>query len=385
MKKIVELFIIPEFKKVHLTKDVGLVPYYLAKNYNLDAEIVYTNKIKEELPPKFRTINLKELPYIKVNKFINKIDKFKVLENWNFLKYLFKNSKDIDILILFHFNKKKIPIFLLYKYLNKNGKIYMKMDIEVDTIKNKNQGNFFKKYYGKILFKNIDVFSCETREAYELILNNKFWRNDISSKLLYLPNGFDEEEIKKYHEEEKENIIITVGRLGEYQKNTEMLLESLEGLNLGKWKVLLIGAYDEKFKKKYIDFINRNKDKKDSVILVGSIENRKELYKIYSKSKCFILTSRYESFGIVLVEAARFGNYIITTDVGAAKDVTRNGVIGKIISSEDKLELKKEIKRVIEGQIDLKSKMKDGIEYCRRNFNWEDILRNSKLEERLLK
>lgn len=138
-------------------------------------------------------------------------------------------------------------------------------------------------------------------------------------------------------------------------------------------------------KKKYIDFINRNKDKKDSVILVGSIENRKELYKIYSKSKCFILTSRYESFGIVLVEAARFGNYIITTDVGAAKDVTRNGVIGKIISSEDKLELKKEIKRVIEGQIDLKSKMKDGIEYCRRNFNWEDILRNSKLEERLLK
>ena len=174
MKKIVELFIIPEFKKVHLTKDVGLVPYYLSKIYNLEAEIVYTNKIKEQLPAKFRGIKLTELHYKKVSNFFNKIDKFKILENWNFLKYLFKNSKSIDVLILFHFNKKKIPLVLLYKLLNKTGKIYLKMDIEVDTIKSKNQLNFFKKYYGKILVKNIDLFSCETREAYELIKNMDF-------------------------------------------------------------------------------------------------------------------------------------------------------------------------------------------------------------------
>ena len=112
MKKIVELFIIPEFKKVHLTKDVGLVPYYLSKIYNLEAEIVYTNRVKEELPQKFRGIRLTELPYKKVNNFLNKIDKFKILENWNFLKYLFKNSKNIDILFLFHFNKKKMVKFI---------------------------------------------------------------------------------------------------------------------------------------------------------------------------------------------------------------------------------------------------------------------------------
>lgn len=384
MKKLVELFIVPEFKKVHLTKDVGLVPYYLAKNYGLEAEIVFTNKVKEDIPNKFRGVKLVELPYKKVNKLLNKLDKFKILENFNFLKYLLKNAHKIDILVLFHFNKKKIPIVLLYKFLNKTGKIYLKMDIEVDTIKSKTQMNFFKKYYGKILVKNIDIFSCETREAYKLILKNGFWQNDLSKKLIYIPNGVDEEEIKKISFEEKENIIITVGRLGTEQKNTEMLLESLRKIELKEWKVLLIGPYSEEFEKKYIEFICENEERRNKVILIGNVEDREKIYEFYRRAKCFILTSNYESFGIVLVEASRFGNYIISTDVGAAKDITKNGEIGEVLNIGDNEALYNEIKKVIEGKINLIDKFEKITKYTEENFIWEKILKNRILKKILI-
>ena len=49
MKNLVLFFTIKEFEKVHLYKDVGLVPYYLCKEYNLNGKIVYSNKVKKEL------------------------------------------------------------------------------------------------------------------------------------------------------------------------------------------------------------------------------------------------------------------------------------------------------------------------------------------------
>ena len=384
MKKIVELFIIPEFKKVHLTKDVGLVPYYLSKIYNLEAEIVYTNRVKEELPQKFRGIRLTELPYKKVNNFLNKIDKFKILENWNFLKYLFKNLKNIDILFLFHFNKKKVPIVFLYKFLNKNGKIYLKMDIDSKNTNNKLSKFSTKRVWTNLIYKKLDLISCESLESYYNIKRIGYHKVDISSKLLYISNGFDNEDYsEKIAFEEKENIMITVGRLGTYQKNTEMLLQSLEKLDLKNWKILLIGPYDKNFKNKYMEFLKRNNDKKDKIILVGNINNREKLYEIYKKSKVLILTSRREGFPLVYPEALRFGNYIITTKVSGAEDITNYNKIGKIIEIEDSNALNNELVKVIGGQIDLKKKYELSIEWSKKNFIWERILKNSEIRKRL--
>ena len=87
-KKIALFFTIKDFDKVHLYKDVGLVPYYLCKEYNLDGEIIFSNEYKKKLPQKFRNLELKELKFINVPRIIRNIDKFKVIENINFYKYL---------------------------------------------------------------------------------------------------------------------------------------------------------------------------------------------------------------------------------------------------------------------------------------------------------
>ena len=232
MKNLVLFFTIKEFEKVHLYKDVGLVPYYLCKEYNLNGKIVYSNKVKKELPQKFRNLNLEEIKFIKIPNIIQKLDKFKIFENISFYKYLFKNSKKIDYLMLFHYKLDKIFLIGLYKLLNPNGKIYIKLD----SLGN-NTNNSFKKLISNFLLRSfekmVDLFSIETLEVLEKMKNNNIFEIKNYKKLIYIPNGFDENyfeentiEIKKFSE--KENLIITVGRLGTEQKNIELLLEALK-------------------------------------------------------------------------------------------------------------------------------------------------------------
>ena len=85
-----------------------------------------------------------------------------------------------------------------------------------------------------------------------------------------------------------------------------------------------------------------------------------------------------------MVEASRFGNYIISTDVGAAKDITKNGEIGKILNIRDNKALHNEIKKVIEGEINLIDKFEKITKYTEENFIWEKILKNRILKKILI-
>lgn len=149
---------------------------------------------------------------------------------------------------------------------------------------------------------------------------------------------FDEELLQTLHIKErafskKENLIITVGRLGSYQKNTEMLLRALKKVELkDNWKVCLIGLVDKE-NNTIKTFIERNQN--ESVQFVGNITDKRELWEYYNWAKVFVLTSRWESYGLVLNEAYRFKNYLLSTDVGAINDIYENGRYGSIIRQDD--------------------------------------------------
>ena len=390
-KKLVLFFTIKEFYNIHLYKDVGLVPYYLSKDYELETDIIYSNEKKIEVMEKFRNIKLKELKYYNFEKIIRKIDKFKIFENISFYSYLFREARKIDYLMFFHFGVDKVFLIFLYKFLNKKGKIYLKLDIRTSLIKfyNQNFKNIFRKIPTKILqniLKKVNLISCETKECFDEIRQKGLCNFDISDKLIHIPNGFDEDyltenniKVKKF--EEKENIMITVGRIGTEAKNNEMLLKSIDKMDLKDWKIYIIGSYTEEFKEYYDDFIKNNPDKKDKVILVGNIEDKNLLYDYYNRAKVFLLTSRWESFGIVLIEALRFGNYIITTDVGGAKDITNNGQIGIVTEIENEEQYKKEILKVINEEINLKEKYNQSLEWSEEKFLWNNIVKHEKFKE----
>lgn len=385
MKKNLTLFFtLDGLENIHLFKDVGLVPYYLGKENGLTVDILYSNKGDNKVVKNFRLIKLKNLKRIN---FIKKIDCFKIIENFNFYRYLFKKGKKINYLMFFHISIEKLFLIILYKFLNKQGKIYLKLDLSTDSIRNTNmkEKKDLKKIFLKIILKKVDLISCETEEGFKIAKNEGIYNICIKNKLVYIPNGFDEDylienniRIKKFNE--KENIMITVGRIGTEPKNNEMLLKVINKMDLKDWKIYIIGPYTEEFKEYYDSFIKNNSDKKDKVILVGNIENKNLLYDYYNRAKVFLLTSRWEGFATIFPEALRFGNYIITTDVGGAKDITNNGKIGVITEINNEENYKEEILKVINEQINLEKKFTESIELSKTKFLWNNIVKNKEIQ-----
>ena len=182
-----------------------------------------------------------------------------------------------------------------------------------------------------------------------------------------MPNGFDEEllqslEIKERSFEEKENLIITVGRIGTEQKNTEMLLNALQNLDLKDWKVCLIGPIEPEFHQTINKFYQQNPQKQSQVQCIGNINDKKQLWEWYNRAKVFVLTSNWESYGIVLTEAKRFSNYIISTPVGAATDIIEEERYGSIINQNDITNLSILLQDIINGDKNIN-------EYSNKNKN----------------
>lgn len=86
-------------------------------------------------------------------------------------------------------------------------------------------------------------------------------------------------------------------------------------------------------------FFMRNPSKKESVFFVGPIYDKKSLWEFYNRAKVFILTSRFEGYPLVLTEAKRFRNYIVSTELDASEDLLENGKYGCLIAQENYKEL----------------------------------------------
>lgn len=322
--------ILNHFDKEHFGKDFFLIAYYIKSVYDADVTIVYPQThLNEDMPQTLRGVKLHPIKHAE-NKSLN-------IYFLKIIRYLFSNAKKIDTLMTFHIFMKAGRIALAYKLLNPKGKSYVKLDIPTYIIDR--VSNFFKedglkakikKSFYKAYFNKVDLFSCESTDAYNLIMENQFLGSYFRNKLVLLENGCDDELIKETGVEpksfeDKENAFITVGRLGTFEKHTELIMEALKNTDLKDWKFYMIGPVEENFKPYVEAFFNENQHLKDKVIFTGGIYDKKALWEYYSKAKVFVLSSRTESSGIVLYEAKIFHNFIVSTPVGAVNDVIADG------------------------------------------------------------
>lgn len=335
------------FEKEHLGKDVFLVPYYLGKELSYEVTIVYQKTKTNNL---FINNNYKG---VKLRSLIN-IFKLKKLQNISFflssLLYVIKNGKKIDLLMTFHFRFTSAILCILYKMINPNGRFYLKVDGGEDILDVKNNSSFIKNQIYNKLLKKCDYISVETHLSFKLWNENL----NISEKIFLVENGFDEEELMKLSLNvipfsEKENKIITVGRLGTFQKNTVMFLKAIEKISIFKnWKFYFIGPIEENFQKEIELFYHKNPSLKNKVIFTGPILEKKILWEYYNKAKVFVLTSIWEGYAIVFSEAYRFNNYIISTDVGGAKEtIEKNENFGKLVGQNNDEDLKSVLEQII--------------------------------------
>lgn len=395
-KKFVQLFDIKYLERVHLYKDVGMIPALLHKKYDISSTIVfYDNEKNRDLESIEEGIYLKRIS----TNLINKIKLFEFVLS-PMVQYLLMNAKKIDYLMLFHLKKQNYFYRLIYKMLNSKGKIYLKLDLDTrdiesfqtyrnEEIKSLNlfkNSMTFKEYIlcmkRKIGFKfmkkelsKFDIISAETKFA--ILKINEATSNIISNKLFYLTNGFlvnDESLNLRKSFSEKENMIITVGRIGSNQKNSEMFLKAIEKVDLKDWEINFIGPINEKFNTVINCFFEKNPKLLNKVHFVGNISDKTKLYEWYARSKIFCLTSKHEGFPLVFPEAIYFGNYVVSTKIGADKDITDDGALGNSVDIDDFESLALYLQKIIDNENIIEEKFQDIIRHCEDNYMWENII-----------
>lgn len=180
----------------------------------------------------------------------------------------------------------------------------------------------FKKYIvlehsEKVFFGINKIFS---KIVYKLSSGNyvvsSFQKEEIETKLKIKVDGIIPNPIFKHHfkiENKINNRVIFVGTITD-RKDPILILETAKLLN--DIEFIFIGRnFNDSYFKKFIQIANSL----NNVKYLGALNNDKVLEEI-SKSDFLISTSKYETFGIVIVEALSLGKPVIWTDSGGPRD-----------------------------------------------------------------
>lgn len=303
----------PGLQNFHLTKDVGLIPYVFQKHLNYDVSIL-CGKNKE----KYNEELTKEID-------LNFMDKEESV-----ISLLQKT----DILMFIGFYDFNFSMMERYKSINPNGKIYLKLDLNRFWLSR----IIFNEHIVNLL-NSCALISVESKNLKKII--DDTWPINVE----HIPNGFYDffnSDIVQYSK--KENVILTVGRLGTYEKATNIIMEAfmIASEKIDDWKLKLIGPIESSFNQHINNYFSYYPKLQNKVIFTGPIYDRKLLMEEYRKSKIFCLPSRVEAFAQVFGEAAFNGNYIISSDVDGSLDITADKKYGSIFPINDFVALSKE-------------------------------------------
>lgn len=367
---------------VHLIKDVGQIPYQMAGLYGYDATLVSNRNGSYDY---LKTEN----PGLKME-FLEKGGRIGEIQ-FSVIGYLMKNAKKIDVLNLYFADMESFIYGWIYKALNPGGFLYVKLDFNIANFHKYGYFIFSEMKLKKLLFPLIekifigktDLFTIETAAARDELIKKY---PSLGSKLVLLPNGVDDRAIERFGIKplpaaKKENIILTVGRIGTYEKHNEMLMEAAANIDLKKWKVVLVGPIEKEFEETQKEFFKKRPDMKGRIIFTGAVNSREKLLQWYNRSKIFCMTSRWEAFSLVLPEAMFFGNYpVLTSAISCAPDVTRNGKLGKIVPRDGLRELEQALQELIDRPSRLSALHPSITRHARENYVWSRIVRNLQKE-----
>jgi glycosyltransferase involved in cell wall biosynthesis len=364
------LTIFPYFESFHIYKDVGQVNFFVSKILGAQPNILsYNPQLDDSVNTEFKFLKIKE---IFKRAHHNKLD-------LNIIIFLIVNARKFKFLNLYHPTFATQIYTILYKFINGQGKVYIKLDLDLDdarknnTIPNGGIRNFIKRKIFSIYKNKADVVSVESEEAFELLLKRKTYN---VSQLIRIPNGVSSENLNEQYGpaeySQKENIILTIARIGTKQKNNELMLSALEKCNLKGWNYLFVGPIEKEFSNKINEFYKCNPHLINCVHFLGP-KTRTEIVELYKKSKVFTLSSNYEGFPLVYAEASFFGCHIITTAVSGSVDITNSGTLGDIIPINNYILFHKAIQNVVDNNITYQH-YENIRNFSIENFTWENIL-----------
>lgn len=205
--------------------------------------------------------------------------------------------------------------------------------------------NFLRKNIWRVLSKNLHLVTCPTMGTLEQLIKLKiFQRNKV---LLLEDPILDVREIMKKRLENipfESGYILSVGRLT-YQKNFEFLIENYSKIQKEiKKKLIIIGSGELKKKLEKLILIN-NAEK-----FIRIIDYQDNIHKFYKNADCFILTSRWEDPGFVLIEAAVNNVAILSCDSpNGPKDFIKDEANGYAYTNDNKNEFRLKLAKLLKN------------------------------------
>lgn len=188
----------------------------------------------------------------------------------------------------------------------------------------------YDKLFKRILpkFDKIIAVSEGVEQAF-----NKIYH--LENKTSIIPNLVNTDKIIKKSKEKSDVILsksdinfVSVGRL-HIQKGYDILIEVVHALNKSNFlpknfKLRIYGDGPEKFT---LNSLIRKYHLEDKIYLLGKVMNP---YKYVKNSDLFILPSRYEPFGLVIIESMTLGVPVLATENHATSKIIQNGKNGYI-------------------------------------------------------
>lgn len=243
------------------------------------------------------------------------------------LNYIKKEQPDIVFSTLGHMN---CLIALLIPFFRKKIK-FIARESNIVSLENR---SFIEKLIIKIMYKNFDVIISQSDDMTNDLKEN--WKIK-DSKIKKINNFSDKdflekkinEELSEKFSEEKINLI-SVGRLSK-QKRFDKLIESFKNWKNEKdYHLYILGEGEEELKLKELAYKLKLSEK------ISFLGFQKNPYKYLKNSDVYILSSDYEGFPNVLLEANLCGIPILTNNCkGGINEIVENGVNGYIRNISD--------------------------------------------------
>lgn len=319
-------------------------------------------------------------PYYPLSKEVNIVQldiNFEILWSLSFLKkipaYLRKQRlyKKRLTKVLFEI-KPDITISLLRREINfitniKDGsKKIGELHVNRNNYRNfeKNDNSIIKGLFAKLWMKDLvrhlkrlDKFVVLTEE------DKKNWKE--LNNVICIPNPITSVSVKRSSLENKK--VIAVGRYV-YQKGFDLLLQAWEKVN-NKHSDWYLNIYGGGERDEYIQ-IAKNLNISKSCHINGPIANINDKY---AESSIFVLSSRFEGFGMVIIEAMTCGVPSVSFGCPCGpRDIINDGVNGFLVENGNVKQLAEKICILIENE---KLRRKMGEQCCidSNEYNIENL------------
>lgn len=179
---------------------------------------------------------------------------------------------------------------------------------------------------------------------------------DLKTRSVVIPHGLKAGTLPAVSKDTDDDCIklLFVGRL-ENRKGADLLLNVLPDL-LQKYEKLvvnLLGDDTQLVGQQTLkqQFLNRHakRDFHDRITFHGYVDNA-QCERAYTECDMFVAPSRYESFGLIFLEAMRAGKACIGSRVGGIQEVLTHNETGLLVEPGDEASLRAAIEQLIEDK-----------------------------------